>query len=110
MNGINRRGQKVVCVAEVTVIVGDISALRKYDGPAPRREAVYTVDGFIESVLLAGPFGTVPGIALMEIPCVLKPPGMQPMGWPIAAFRPLDQRETDISELRKLATPVTEPV
>jgi hypothetical protein len=113
MSGINRRGQKVACIAHMNVWIGRTAAtLAPYEGTVPKVDEVYTVDGFIESgFLLGSPTpGTVPGIALVEIVCPLTDPGMKPMGWPMAGFAPVDERETDISELRKLATPVTEPV
>lgn len=109
MSGINRQGQKVVCVAFINVWLGDNpGTLHIYEGARPIPDEVYTVDGFVESgaILTEHHAGTLPGIALVEIPCALKCPSMEPLGWPIAAFRAIDARETDISEIIRLATPV----
>lgn len=111
MNAINRREQKVVCVATINVWIGNtVETLQLYDGPTPEPERVYTVDGFIESgfILDAPRSGSLPGIALVEIPCSLTSATMEPLGWPIAAFRPLDERATDISALLCITAPAEE--
>jgi hypothetical protein len=104
MNPINRRGQKVVCVVEF-----DLVSTRggKYGGPGPLLDEVYTVINFIDNT---GKF--IPdadddlslGIELLEVPSPISPPG--PLGWPIIAFRPADERKTDISDLIRLTDKV----
>jgi hypothetical protein len=107
MNGINRRSQKVICIAEFDLI--DAASGRLYSGPTPQINEVYTVDAFVDSGPLVDTDGILtdgshdaPGITLVE----LKSPktkskygGRRPLGWPIVGFRPLLERGTDISAL-----------
>jgi hypothetical protein len=99
MNGINRRGQKVVCIAEINVFLGP-GSFNPYGGPIPRPDETYTVEGFIESGFILSEIGSgrVPGLALREMPCAFFGTG-EPMGWPVAGFKPVDERKTDISDL-----------
>lgn len=114
MNDINRRGQKVVCILEFELISYDG---RIYQGPQPVFNEVYTVNDFVDNSGNVVPSCPVhgdmrPGIELCEIapPLHRKSTG-QPIrfGWPILGFRPADERETDISELREIAARSTPP-
>lgn len=104
MNGINRRGQKVVCVYEIEI---ETPSGRVYDGPAPKLDDVYTVADFLDTgMILSGGDGEgpgLPGIALREIGCirgrVAATKEYVDLGWPILMFRPLDERKTDISDI-----------
>jgi hypothetical protein len=93
MNAINRIGQKVVCVAENAIWSYVCETLRVH----PMKGSVYTVTGFATII------SDIPGIHLRELggfTCSCS--GADNQAWPISAFRPLDQRKTDISEFEKL--------
>ena len=98
MNPINRIGQKVICV-------GDERVWFVYVCPTivdfPKRGEVYTVAGFAN----VGD-STLPGIHLREVPpleCACK--SIVGAAWLLSAFRPVDERKTDISEFNSLLTP-----
>jgi hypothetical protein len=93
MNAINRIGQKVICVAENAIWQYLCETIRTH----PIKGSIYTVTGF------APIMGDVPGIHLRELDgfsCTCS--GVANAAWPISAFRPLDQRKTDISQFEKL--------
>jgi len=112
MNGINRRGQKVVCVAEIELV---LLSGRTYPGPMPQVDETYTVVDFAHSGCVRGigieAEALAPGIVLREIPSPRSTADHRLFGFPIIAFRPLDERETDIGDLLKLQAPTkqTEP-
>lgn len=103
MSGINRRGQKVVCVVEV-----EYESQRTghcYRG-GPRLNEVYTVTDFLgpRPTLRAEQMDVdgVEFIDLLEVRSLyLEIPGQPriPIGWPVICFRPVDERRTDISDL-----------
>jgi hypothetical protein len=96
MNAINRIGQKVVCITHKTVWLHVCPKMKNY----PELGGVYTVMGF------ATLDGDIPGIHLREIggfTCQCAQFNEQP--WPLAAFRPVDTRKTDISEFKQLLNP-----
>lgn len=113
MNGINRRGQKVVCVIEVEyeTVSGAVCPF------GPTLNEVYTVRNFIDRNkgviqcidLPDFPLDLFIDLVEIESPVVVRT--QEPIGWPIAAFRPVQTRETDIGELLKLTKPArqTEP-
>lgn len=100
MNPINRVGQKVVCVTEFEIYdyLGNL-----FCGPSPRIDGVYTVAGFLNNEGAAASLDLLddigPGIELREVPSVRGKGGTRSLGWPIIGFRPLLDRETDISAL-----------
>lgn len=106
MNPINRRGQKVVCVIafeyEICGSTPEVSSLSLGE--------VYTVDDFLDLSHALVEARLWPGITLVEYPGLrikLASTGVwEPMGWPLVAFRPVDERETDISDLVRLGTSV----
>lgn len=109
MNAINRRGMKVVCVAEFELV--DMSTGALYTGTLPQLEHIYTVDDFIATGPIVECDGSVigsganlPGITLREIPAPRQKSGGC-IGWPIEGFRPALNRKTDISELVSLCAP-----
>ncbi len=68
MNGINRRGQKVVCIAVINVFLGP-GDIHPYGGPVPQVDGVYTVEGFIDSGFILDEMRRLPGLELREMPC-----------------------------------------
>ena len=94
---INRVGQKVVCVASASL--WQFVCSRYYIiGGFPEFGRTYTVTAF-ENIVPSGR----PGVHLAEMPgltCECK--SIRNSSWPIAAFRPVDERETDISALQAL--------
>jgi hypothetical protein len=101
MNPINRIGQKVRCVGDERVWLLFVCPTLKV---FPRNGVTYTVAGFEEHQGL-------PCIHLREIAgleCACK--SLSGVPWLIAAFRPLDERETDIGELRALLVDEPEKV
>lgn len=95
MNAINRVGQKVCCVAPEQIWLIVCPSIREY----PRKGQVYTVIAFEDVFGLAG-------VRLREIggnSC--KCAGFEDKPWLLAAFRPLDERKTDIGELQTLLNP-----
>ena len=96
MNPINRVGQKVVCVMPANVwLLGVCISLTDY----PVKDRVYTVSGFENSL-------SHPGIHLTELSGITCPcKGLKDLAWPISAFRPVDERKTDISQFTKLTKP-----
>lgn len=98
---INRIGQKVVCVWPAWA--HGCGSLKCF----PLENETYTVTAFART---AGRDNGLPGIHLAELPgfeCECKNIG--PSSWPIIAFRPVDERETDISAFKDLlnVTPAT---
>jgi hypothetical protein len=95
MNPINRVGQKVRCVGDERVWLFMVCpVLKSY----PKRGEIYTVAGFGD---VAGTGR--PGIHLREIAdleCACKQTSGVP--WLLSAFRPLDERKTDIGEFQAL--------
>lgn len=102
MNPINRIGQKVVCTGDERIWLFFICpTLKDY----PKRGEVYTVAGFETT------YAGLPGIHLREVAdleCACS--GITGAPWLITAFRPLDERKTDISELQTLLDRVPEGV
>lgn len=97
---INRVGQKVVCMWPAWAWAAGCASLSRF----PLENAVYTVDAFART---AGRDNGVPGIYLAELPgfeCECKK--IAPSSWPLSAFRPADERHTDISALKDLLTPI----
>lgn len=98
MNPINRIGQKVCCVGDERVWFAFVCpSLKVY----PKKGEVYTVAGFET-------YAGLPGIHLREIggiECACN--GLSGVPWLISAFRPLDERRTDISELQSLLAPTS---
>ena len=107
MHAINRRGQKVVCIADIQVICAVC-------GPAkvPEKNGVYTVTDFGNFDTRGLPKMTakeicIPGIHLAEVPdiasCPCDAPGMVtpmvPLPWPLMLFKPVFEGKTDISEI-----------
>jgi hypothetical protein len=93
---INRIGQKVACTWPAFAWKLGCLSIARY----PVENQAYTVAAFADT------FGK-PGIHLSEVPgfeCACKGIGLS--AWPLAAFRPVDERETDISALKDLLTPV----
>jgi hypothetical protein len=92
MNPINRPGQKVICVQD-HALWADFCC----DIPCwPLLDEIYTVSGF-------GEIEGCPGIYLFELPpvsCTCH--HLEAAPWPIDCFRPLDQRQTDISALTNI--------
>jgi len=114
MNGINRRGQKVVCI--MTLVIEDCAG-NLPDLTLPEEGEVYTVADFRDSGMVYEHQSIdgegLPGIDLVEISSIrgtdfeTKEPVV--LGWPIVAFEPLDERATDIKIFTDLLEPVTEP-
>lgn len=102
MNGINRRGQKVRCIAGFYIETCNGDVLPPACPLTPQVGETYTVDGFLLTGIVVDR-GTVtkhgPGIVLREINSPTCDCCSNLMGWPIVAFRPLDERKTDISTL-----------
>lgn len=101
MNGINRRDQKVVCVMQIDVEDGKGHI---FPGPYPEVDKVYTVEDFVDSGMVRETGeDMVPGITLRELASIrgrrVGDGERRVMGWPIIAFRPLDERKTDIGDL-----------
>jgi hypothetical protein len=108
MNGINRRGQKIVCIMEMD-IEGPTGI--PYDGETPKIDRVYTVADFIDNEGLLAPhaeMNTHAALDLFELPALKLKGQTRRAGWPIICFRPLDERETDISALVGLGIRQTE--
>lgn len=108
MSGINRRGQKVVCVIEVeyeSATSGELFAI------SPRLGKIYTVRDFVDrnkGVIRCADLPDFPldlfiDLIELESPVVIRT--KEPIGWPIAAFRPVQTRETDLGDLLRLQTP-----
>lgn len=93
MNPINRIGQKVRCVGDERVWLTMVCpSLKDY----PRKGEVYTVTGFESYHGLAG-------IHLREVaPLECDCKRISGVPWLISAFRPLDERQTDISEFTSI--------
>jgi hypothetical protein len=95
MSGIDRIGQRVVCVQDHVVWANFCcDAITRW----PLLDEIYTVAGFAE-------IDGVPGIFLAELPpvtceCHL----LSGAPWPLQCFRPLDERKTDIGSLTKILT------
>lgn len=111
MNGINRRGQKVVCVMEFEIADPEGNV---YRGPQPVLDGVYTVIDFIDNGrhAISSDGDVRPGLDLLEVPGLRAPRNpVVRFGWPIIGFRPMveDERKTDISELRKIAESIRQP-
>ncbi len=106
MNGINRRGQKVICVASFS-IHGLFGEVVPHQTPQP--DHVYTVADFIDCIgaSVEGQYGRMPGIDLVEVPVIILRGTNKPSGWPLVGFRPADERKTDISDLVKAAKDAT---
>lgn len=106
---IDRVGQKVRCVMSfgIETSTGETAA------GCPTEGTVYTVGGFEavhHPVAIDGVTHlSAPGIHLGEIRgiCCLK--CARPMSWPIVGFAPVDERETDISEIVRKALDVPAP-
>lgn len=96
MNAINRVGQKVKCIGDERIWLLLVCPTLKV---FPRLGETYTVAGFEH-------YQAFPAIHLREIAglscACLRISGVP---WLISAFKPLDERETDISELRALLVP-----
>lgn len=112
MNGINRGGQKVVCVMEMEVT--DVDG-RTYGGPVPVVDQTYTVDAFVDSRMIfaddrLASVDTFPGITVLELPPLRGKCG-RIFGWPIMAFRPKvdEARFASISEMIDAAKRATVP-
>lgn len=104
MNPINRVGQKVECIAGFTIETcdGDVFGPGAKPNHTPQVGQTYTVDGFLATghVIDLGILTRHgPGIVLREIAAPTCDCCSKKMGWPIIAFRPLLDRETDISAL-----------
>lgn len=103
MNGIDRIGQKVVCVVPVEFwLLGICISMPAF----PRQDRTYTVAGFEDS-------SGHPGIHLQEIAGIDCPcRKLTNTAWPLSAFRPVNERKTDISQFESLLktdkTPVRE--
>lgn len=106
MTGINRVGQKVICVVEIEIETprGEV-----YLGPLPVLDEVYTVTGFAETGMRAAvtmDANLDVGITVAEIPTLRgrhrKTGAWIDLAWPIMLFRPVDERQTDISDLVKI--------
>lgn len=98
MNGINRRGQKVECIAGMAVYHRDFD--NPTGDPVPVQGKVYTVDDFIPAgVVFVEYIGFLekdgPGIVLREVPTVKCTCCDKVMGWPMGAFRPVTDRKND---------------
>lgn len=108
MNGIDRIGQKVVCIAHIEIV--DRRG-RAVSGPYPVVDEVYTVGDFVDSGMICHDDTLerelAPGITLLEIATIrgrrIRDGQWIELGWPIICFRPLDERKTDISLLRRVA-------
>lgn len=98
MNGIDRRSQRVICVCKLTVCLEDGGTLSN-DPRVPQKWAVYTVDDFVPAIFVPGFIGPQPGITLREVQTPVCCVTEAPSGWPIIAFRPVDERKTGIGEL-----------
>lgn len=96
MNPINRVGQKVRCVGDERVwLIFVCPSLKQY----PKQGEVYTVSGFET-------YAGLPAIHLREIgdlECACLRVSGAP--WLLSAFKPLDERKTDIGELQSLLNP-----
>jgi hypothetical protein len=114
MNGINRRGQKVICIMDLVIedMAGEVPRLT-----LPEYGEVYTVEDFRDSRMVFEHQSIdddgLPGIDLVEIASIH---GRDPvtkelivLGWPIVAFKPVDERRTSIKTFTDLLEPVTEP-
>jgi len=112
MNGINRRGQKVICVLEIE-LAGAGGFV--YPGPYPKENQAYTVADFIDNgaLLITNNLGPdiAPAVVLVEIPCpqVRRRPGKL-IGWLLACFRPAFEGKTDISVFAPAPVREMEPV
>jgi hypothetical protein len=95
MSSINRVGQKVVCtVGEWKAWVVVCSSTME---SRPREGEVYTVTGFADDSR------GCPAIHLLELrgyDCACRDASNEP--WDIRAFRPADERKTDISEFESI--------
>jgi hypothetical protein len=88
MNPINRIGQKVICVVPDRFWTQQVCPSLKV---TPRKGEVYTVTGFED-------LNGVPCIHLREIAGLsCECGGINNAPWLIAAFRPVNERKTDIS-------------
>lgn len=107
MHGINRRGQKIVCIASVEVICAICGLAR-----VPEENGVYTVRDFgeFDTRGLGGMTKTevcIPGVFLDEVPDIASCPcvapemavPMKPLPWPLVLFKPVFEGKTDISEI-----------
>ena len=95
---INRIGQKVVCVWPAHAFKAACYAIQQF----PVEKEAYTVSAFADT---AG--HPLPGIHLAELPgfaCACK--RVASSSWPLIAFRPADERQTDISALKDLLKPL----
>lgn len=116
MNGINRIGQRIVCVkVGMEVVCRGCGRI-----PHPELGGTYTVAGFADFDTRPIADGmrnvravNIPGVSLKEIPdigsCQCEVPGHRelpsPLPWLLMMFRPVDERETDISVFTDLVAP-----
>lgn len=111
MNPINRRGQKVRCIADFEL---ELANGELYRGPVPKCGETYTVQDFVDNsgIAVADDGDTEdigPAIVLFEIGSPFLRVSRRVIGWPICVFRPVDERETDISALIGLGREVRQP-
>jgi hypothetical protein len=100
MNPINRIGQKVICVVPDRFWTQQVCPSLKV---IPRKDEVYTVTGFED---LHG----VPCIHLREIVGLsCECGGLNNAPWLIQAFRPVDERKTDISVFAEILNKTNAP-
>ena len=100
MNAIIRIGQKVICVVPDRFWTQQVCPSLKV---IPRHGEVYTVTGFED---LHG----VPCIHLREIAGLsCECGGISNAPWLIQAFRPVDERKTDISVLTEILNKTNAP-
>ena len=107
MNAINRIGQKVICVIRMVAQYED--GVCSSEG-VPQVNCAYTVSGFVSAPTQLAP-GIVmhsPGITLTEVDSPECSCCGARMGWPIQAFRPVNERKTDIGDLVRLGQDVRE--
>ena len=100
MNPINRIGQKVVCNVDrsLWLLYGCGNVLKM----APNKGDVFTVSGF--ETWRGIPCIHLRELANMECTCL-----KYSSPWPIAAFRPVDERTTDISAFTEILNTTKAP-
>jgi hypothetical protein len=106
MNPINRDGQKVICVSDHRAWLFVCPTITVY----PRARETYTVSGFAPIKMKDGS-EDIPGIHLRELEgFTCSCGGFTNEPWPVEAFRPVDERKTDISAFTQLLDKTPEKV
>jgi hypothetical protein len=100
MYGIDRAGQKVICVIDHSLWADFCCDVQSW----PLQDEIYTVSGF-------GEIENEPGVFLYELPCITCAcSGLSGSPWPLEIFRPVNTARADIGIFTRLLDRVPVPV